>query len=221
MAEHCAEFTRVHAVSPFRSISESLTAWHFLALERNKEAETVLKRMCWHKAEDVLGAAAITQARTWLTRIDHAAVKKALSGFYIEALEYPQTLNPLLSIEDPPPTMDRWDLPWMYRIVDFTMLKGFSGQRYELESERLKPRTDLTKALTYSYGGRLQLRPIRYMSRVADKSILEVEMKESTGRTRVMALAIGSTSDNITFAFEGQHCIVLSDGDYWHILPSL
>ena len=219
LAERCTKFSQAHPLSPFRVIGESLAAWHFLAAERNKAAATILERICSLTAEDSLGRASITQARTWLTRMDHASVKTSLSAYYIDTLEYPETLDPILFVKTPPPLKDRWNLPWMYRTVDFQLLKGFNSQRYELESEHLRPRTDLSDALSFPYGGRLRLRPIRYMSRAKNKSILEVEVKGSTGRTQVIALTVGSTSDNISFAYEGQHCIVLSDGDYWHIFP--
>ena len=221
LAAACSEFSRSHPASPFRPVSESLTAWHMLASSRTDEARTLFSRIARRSATNAVHKAAAHQARAWLTRLDHAVVKQALSDLYLDDLEYPETLSPIFSRENPPPIHDQWKLPWIYHIVDFAVLKGFHGQRYELESPRLKSHTDLVDALKTSYGARLRLKPIRYMSQTSGKSILEVEVTDSENRTRHVAMALGSTSDMITFAFEGKHCLVLSDGDYWHVLPPL
>ena len=219
IAKRCSEFSQAHPSSPFQVISELLAAWHLLAAERNEAGTIILERIYGLQVGDSIGRAAMTQARAWLTRMDHALVKKSLSAYYIDTLEYPETLNSILNVTTPPPLKDRWNQPWMYQAIDFQALKGFNGQRYKLESDHLGPRTDLSDALSYPYGKRLRLRPIRYMSQAPDKSILEVEVKRSTNLAQVIALTVGSESDGISFAFEGQHCIVLSDGDYWHISP--
>ena len=78
-------------------------------------------------------------ARRWLTRIDYAQTERALKAYYIDNVEYPSSLAPLLNLpkEKVPPKTDRFGDPWVYKTEEFSKLTGLKNQRFTLYSTSL------------------------------------------------------------------------------------
>jgi len=213
----CRAFRDRHAA--FAPVADTLAAWHELRAARTNAFVSRMESIARSRATDAISKAAVNQARGWLTRLDREAVNAALWQVYLKEVEYPPSLEVLEQRPNPPPLEDRWERPWIYRLRGFKVLTGLRGQRFQLESARLSPDTDLAPALKRPYGAGRKLIPRRFVSRSGGRDILELDFVRASGETERLLLATGATRNRVLFAYRGKRLLVLSDGDYWHIVP--
>lgn len=119
---------------------KTLAAWHLLAGGMKADAVRIFESAVTEdKAGRPITRFADTMARRWLTRIDHALVEVALKTYYVENVEYPSSLAPLLNLPagKAPPKNDRFGDPWVYKIEPFSRLSGLANQRFSLFSKSM------------------------------------------------------------------------------------
>jgi hypothetical protein len=211
----CATFKRSHGTSPFRPVSDCLRAWHMLAASKTNDAIRVFRTLARSNSAGGLDRAARDVACAWLSRIDREAVRSALEAEYVKHVEYPESLDVLAALPNPPPLKDRWGRAWIYRQRGFNLLSGLQGQRYMLESAKLKPETDLRKAMARPYGAGLKLTLVREISKKAGSEIAEVEIESDSSKSSVV-LSLGSSKRGLTYAYRGKGFMIFAD-DYWHV----
>ncbi len=220
VVEQCAEVAKAGTATPFLPVVRSLHAWHLLAGGRVADAVKLFEQLRpagTEPLEDPLEEAARTQARRWLSRVDLLRVREALERIYIRRVEYPATLeaatNAVKGLAFP--LTDRWGRAWFYRPVDFKRLKGFKGQRYEIQCRATGVDSDLRTALARPYGARIELEPVRMVSSDGTRQAIEFK-RGATGDTLI--LSNGTAEGETAFVYAGVALIVLTDGDHWAIL---
>ncbi len=212
----CNAFRSDHPRSQFRSVCDALDAWHMLAASQTNDAARLLRSLSRSTKSSALDVAARDIARAWLTRLDREAVREALETEYTKNIAYPETLDGLKAMPDPPRMKDRWNREWIYRKTGFKLLTGLHGQRYSLESLRLKPHTDLRDALARPYGGDLRLAVAREISRKAGSEIVELRF-ETGGETSKVVLSMGATKKGLAYVYRGRSFMIFAN-DYWHVV---
>jgi hypothetical protein len=155
-------------------------------------------------------------AYAWLSRMDREKVKSALEKEYIHLVAYPESLEVLTTRPKPPPLKDRWGREWNYRLTGFKLLSGLHGQRYVLESSKLKSASDLNQALARPYGADTQLKFLREISRKAGSEIAELSI-EKDSNTSTAVFSLGSSKAGFTYAYRGKGFMILAN-DYWHVV---
>ncbi len=124
----------------FLPVVKTLAAWHLLAGGMQQDAVRIFESAVTRdRAARPVTRYADIMARRWLTRIDHARVEKAIKAYYIDHVEYPSSLAPLLNLPDgkAPPNNDRFGDPWIFKIETFSRLPGVANQRYSLYSKSM------------------------------------------------------------------------------------
>lgn len=191
--------------SPFVIIARGLIAWYQLKAGHAATAEPILTGLL-SSSDDPVHRGGDRLARHWLTRLDREQVKRGLAQAYAEAIRYPDNLPPGIK-----PATDRWGEPWVYQLTPTKFFKGAAAQTYSLESPRLAPLTDLTKALAIPYGSQITLRPVQ-----VDGDVVTLA---PPGGDRQFVLSPGALADQIMFVYAGDTLLILSDGDHWLVLP--
>jgi len=230
----CAEFGKKNPHDPLLVVTRGITAWHLLKSGRTDAAIQVFEPMASAVVQarsDPLQMAALTMGRTWLTRIDRERVKQSLKKLYLRDIEYPASLETLASLpkESRPPLADRWGKPWTYRLVGFRKLRGFSTQKYELQSKLLGRNSDLASALQAPYADGIKLKPVDLLSsghgkgtvRFTTYSTNSGDSGAASGNktSRDIIVSVGGNAGPVFFAYMGSRLLVLSDGNHWMVLP--
>lgn len=240
IAALCEESGKKTPHDPFIAVSQGIAAWHLLKAGKIDSATKTLEHML-SKRPNLPATAGVKaghlhnagsrMARAWLTRIDREKVKLALRKLYIKEIQYPKSLDTVKSLpkEHWPSLTDRWGKPWLYRLVGFKRLRGFYGQKYELKSTMLGRNSDLSKSLEIPYAGRIDLKPVKLIFSaygketvrfVTQSSRSEDTVTSSTGKKeKSVILSVGAKSGGIFFVYMGKNILILSDGDYWKIMP--
>ena len=216
----CEDFRKKSTNSVFRPVCDGLAAWHALQINEPAAAVSLLEPMLKSQG-DALGKVVNTMAKRWLTRLDREKVKLALKRLYRQNIEFPPSLDAMKSLPeaDQGPFVDRWKQTWIYRLAEFKspQFKNLRGQKYELQSAALKTDSDLAAALKAPYAARLSLKPSKLLSASPGKET--VEFVTSDENPKKVILTAGTESEGMSFPFAGTGMLILSDGDYWAILP--
>ena len=135
-------------------VVKTLVAWHLLQGGKTAEAERVFASAVLKTAtrHPVYRSADIMSKR-WLTRIDAEQVVKALRKYYIDKVEFPEKLDPVMTAGIP--AHDRFGNAWEYSLQSFDRIQGLKNQRYRLFSKNTgRETTRLRRALKmpYAYG---------------------------------------------------------------------
>ncbi len=216
--EVCRKEAASQSNSVYLPVIRGVLAWHELAAGRTNEATATLTSLLSDR-KDPISSAANTMACRWLTRLDRERVRAALSAYYARHVAFPESLAPLQALPERqrPPAVDRWNLPWHYRLAAFKRLAGLSDQRYELRSAELEAGSDLKAALAIPYDRPADLTPIRVISRLENQ--VTVEFQDRGSPPRKAALTEGSRSGSLWFVRLMGQSVLLSDGDRWNLAP--
>ncbi len=197
-----------------RPVIRGFAAWHLLKSGGTNDAVTLLEAMSLGKSTPVEQAAA-EMARRWLTRLDRERVRAALKAQYQKDVAFPPALDVLRALPEAerPPLTDRFGSPWQYAIDGFKRIAPTRGQRYRLGSSQLGESSDLAAALARPYGaGATPPRPLR---RGADGTAIIFLVG-----TERPVVSVGTKVGGWMLAWAGSKLLVMSDGDYWALLPS-
>lgn len=139
---------------------KTLAAWHLYAMGDLSDAERIFESALFKgKASTSTARFADIQAKRWLTRFDAARVNKALRSYYVTHVEYPATLAPVLTDVKSRqlPMVDRFGDAWIYRLEEFSKIKGLANQRFALYSQTLgREGTSLKTFSRRAYGEGLE-----------------------------------------------------------------
>ena len=214
----CRHMRNTSPANPMLIVSRGIAGWHLLQAGKTNEAVRVLNAMVSYNRA-ALPVSGTEMARRWLTRIDRDLVKSALNDVYKQQIQYPETLAVLKRLPkgSVPPLTDQWKTPWDYRLIEFKRIKGLKNQRYVLQSQRLRADSDLHEALARPYASDAVIRPVS-VSRAMDGR--ESIMFETFGdKSQKVLLSEGTTFQGIRVAYLGVQLLILSDGDYWLVMP--
>lgn len=214
----CAEFSAKTHYYPLTMVADGIAAWRLLKAGQQTNAVKILSKMENISPSFPLASAAATMGKTWLTRIDRERVRTALKFYYRKNVEFPVSLDALqnLPAEIRPPFKDHFGKNWSYRIVNFKYVRGFKNQKYELLSTTLGTNSDLAVSLAKPYGSEIRLKPVKLMTGTPGRETFSFERTGEKKET--VFIALGSSNNNVLFAFCGQRLIILSDGNHWSII---
>lgn len=222
--EHRAVATESAAVArehpAWKPVCEGLAAWHLLKAGATGEAARILQGLAAAPGDDPVVDVGREMARRWLTRLDRIAVQAALRSYYLQFIRYPESLEELRAVPNlpAPPLTDRWNKPWRYRRVPFRRLTKLRDQRYTVESAMLPGDTsDLAAARRVPYASTIRLKAVGVTAAGGDKQGVEFETTSAPAK-RVL-LAEGTDYEGVRLVKIGASLLLLSDGDYWLVLP--
>jgi hypothetical protein len=148
---------KTSTLGDYLPVVKTIAAWHLLASGNRTDAVRIFESaLTTDRAAKPVVRFADTMARRWLTRIDHAATEKALKAYYLDHVEYPESL---LSPSEPSrrpaaaesrPVRDAW----VYKTEAFSRIKGVKNQRYALYSQTLGSKLSALKALPFTAYGK-------------------------------------------------------------------
>lgn len=205
------EWLRRFPRSAARPVAQGLTAWHAARSGSTNEAAEIWEAMAAADATPIERAGA-EMGRRWLSRLDRDRVAAALSSYYARHAVFPSTLQPLRELppERRPPLTDRFGAHWQYSPTAFRRIAGTQGHRYDLASPTLGERSVLNAMLSKPYGAGAT--PPRAVRRVGEAVQLE------WGGERPV-LSVGTRQGGWLVAGAIERWVVLSDGDYWFLVP--
>lgn len=212
----CQQAQQACPTNPLLPVIQGLAGWHLLQLGKTNAAAAAFEALLAAPAASPLATAAAEMARRWLTRLDREQVRRALQLVYKRDIAYPPTLDALqkLPANQALPLKDRWNAPWKYGLVEFKRIKGVSGQAYTLESSTLGAAgSDLAGALKQPPLARIPLKPIAAASGT-------VTFKTTGDSPQKVMLSEGAQTENVTLAYLGAKIMILTDGDFWLVLPN-
>lgn len=225
------EFEKQNPNDPLLIVMNGFVAWHLLKSEKTDEAERIFTEMLTERSIP-LDKAAANIARSWLTRIDREKVKEALQQYYRKNVEYPPNLEPLAALpkEIRPPLTDRFGKTWSYSLIGYKHLKVPGNQKYQLESVKLGRTSDLAKKLCTPYESGIHLKPVRMISSTPGRETVQFdeELQSEADKTKTapkaskqkkIMLTVDTEVDGVFFAHAGKNILILSDNNYWAILP--
>jgi hypothetical protein len=216
MARDAAAFEQHFPASPLVPVARGLAAWHLLEVGDSDAARQLLEKMAAGSADPVASIGA-EMARGWLTRMDREKVVAALQKVYADDLQYPENLGVIgaLPSGQRPPMADRWGAAWSYAPAAFKTLRIGDRQTFVLESTRLGATSDLKHALARAYGAGFSFKPAKMMPSIGGKAV--ITFQDAAGKTET--LSEGAAGSDLGLAYLGDDVLILSNGDYWCILP--
>ncbi|MCX7818069.1 MAG: hypothetical protein N2652_02505 [Kiritimatiellae bacterium] len=206
-------FLRRFPHGELRAVAQGLAAWHALREAATNQAAALWSEMLQADATP-LDRAGQTIARRWLTRLDREAVRAALRRHYAQHVAFPPTLQPLRALppDQRPPLTDRFGEAWQYSLDGFRRIPGTRGHRYRLFSSRLgEELSDLSTALARPYGGGHE--PPRPLRRLGAAVQFELGSEQPV-------VGENTTIGPWRLARVTERFLVLSDDDYWWLLPA-
>ena len=214
----CRDFAVAHAGDPLLPVVRGFEEWHTLCAGHQREALQMIEADLAAPAGPV-GDGARRLALGWMTRADREQVAAALQSYYRKEIAYPKTLeqlasNPKLKAESQPPFQDRFGKPWSYSLTGFAKLKGFTDQKYSLQSAVLGDVPDLKTAVKLPYAARISAVPQQVIP--APGNTLAVKFSIA-GKTAVVG--VGQATGALHVAFVGAKIIVVCDYTHWKIFP--
>lgn len=210
---------RASQLGDYLPVVTTLAAWHLLAAGKQSDATRVFESvLTTDKAAPAIVRAADQMARRWLSRMECAEIDRVLKTYYVDHVEYPLSLAPVLEmpIGKTLKRMDRFGEPWVYRIEPMSKLVKAKNQRYSCYSKTIgKAATSLKTMPLTQYGkktaaivGRRSANPITF----------EFEVTAETGVTRGIA-GINGVANGVRFLksdSDGRYALLVeSEGDYW------
>jgi len=132
---------------------------HGLILLRNLNdtaaASKVLTGLAASKPTTPLGAAAVHAAKAWLARLQMARLDKVLRAYWVDEVEYPETLDALVKTNrvKPDAIVDPWGKPFVYTTSALKLAPDMPRQKYVLRCGDLDGTSrDLRKMLDATRG---------------------------------------------------------------------
>ncbi len=220
---HAEAFSHFAATRPddaLAPLADTLAAWHFLQAGRIDEATARWERWATpRRTPTARGAAQLSRA--WLTRLDREEVVAALDAYRAREVRFPARLSDLPSHPAvvaaglSPPLQDRWGQSWTYQLTQMRVLTGLPGQRYRLESLRLRDMSDLQTATSVPYGAGIPLEVVRVLGAGQTAS---VQLADPEAPGAPIALTPGAQHNAITLEYLSDHLVVLHDTLHWKIM---
>jgi len=216
--EACQPVMRESALGEFLPVVKTLAAWHLLASGKQQDAVRIFESalITDRGAASAIARNADTMARRWLTRIDHLAVEKALKAYYASHVEFPDTLQPILSQPTPPPRTDRFATAWVYKAESIKISKK-KNQRFTLHSQTLGSRlTSMSQFPFTSYGKRKATIVTR---RQGTPVMVDFETVAEEGGALRGTASEGSAVNGLRFlklSSDGLFAVMIeNDSDFW------
>ncbi len=217
-----ADFADTRPDDPLAPLAGTLAAWHLLQAGRVDEATTWLERYA-RPSRHPTARGASQLARAWLTRLDRERVVQALDAYRTREVRFPERLTDLnghaavqrAGIE--PPLEDRWGQSWIYQLEAMRALTRLAGQRYRLESRRLRGdgMSDLNKALAVPYGDGIPLEVVRIMGAGQTAS---AQLADPAAPDAPIALSPGAQHESIALEYLSDNLVILHDTLHWKIM---
>jgi len=225
----CQAFEKTYPNGELVPVLQTLAAWHQLQLGQVAEARSVFAK-CLEPRGGGISRAATEISRAWTTRLDILDLKKPLEFYYRREIEYPPSLAKLagykhLPAEMKPTLIDRWKLPFDYRLAGLRTMKLLRGQGYIIKSQKLGDYSDLSTALSLPYGEAIQIEFGRVRRQQSGGELIEVRSASTADkslagkRLRPATLNEGSKFGDVTLAYIGSNIVVVGDVNHWKIYP--
>ena len=215
--EACQPVMRESSLGEFLPAVRTLAAWHLLASGKQQDAIRIFEgALISDRAGSPIARSADTMARRWLTRIDHTAVEKDLATYYASNVQFPDSLQSIMSQPNPPPKADRFGTAWVYKAESLKISKA-KNQRYSLHSQTLGTRLTALKQFPFtSYGKRLATIVTK---RQGNPVLVEFETVADGAAPLRGTASEGSSINGIRFlklSSDGQFALMIeNDSDFW------
>ena len=99
-------------------------------------------------------------------------------------------------------------------------MKGLDDQHYLLQSAQLNEASDLETALANPYPGAIKLKPVAVVRSASGAQNIRFESDETKDqKAGIILMGEGTKLGATTLVYVGNRIIILSDGDYWMIMP--
>lgn len=202
----CRTFAGVSTNDPLLPVAHGIEAWHHFRAGHDADALKLTEPYAASPASPVNdGARRI--ALGWLTRLDREKVAAALLTYYRKHVAFPKSLDQLAA---GPPHNDRFGKPWVYQLTGFAKLRGFTDQKYALQSSVLSDLSEMEAALAAPYASRITATPAQV---IGDAVRFNIPGKGAT------LLGVGQAAGDLHLAFVGSQIVVVCDFTHWKILP--
>lgn len=219
------EIAKNNPKDPLAIVAISIASWNMLKMDNKDAAAKLMKLAMSTTKTDPLSSAAANMARTWMTRLEMEQVRQALQLYYRKHVEYPKTLDLIKPFQKDgqPPLVDHFGKPWSYSLADFQSLKKLGtlyamyGQKYTLKSVSLGTNSELKASLKTPYASTITLKPVKMLSGMPGKEMVQFESTD--GKQTKVIISIGTDNAGITLSYVGPKLLILSDMNYWLILP--
>lgn len=202
----CRAFAEANANDPLLPIAHGIEAWHHFRAGREADALRLTEPYLAAPAGAVNDGARRV-ALGWLTRLDREKVAAALQGYYRKNVAFPKSLDQLAA---GPPRTDRFGKPWAYQLTGFTKLRGFTDQKYSLQSSVLGDLSETKSALAVPYASRIAATPAQITGDAVRFNI--------PGKGAAL-LGAGQAAGDLHLAFVGSQFVVVCDFTHWKIFP--
>ena len=209
---------RASTLGEFLPVVKTLAAWHLLASGKQQDAVRIFESaLTTDKSAPVLARNADTLARRWLTRIDHIAVEKSLKTYYAANVEYPGSLQSILSLPNPPPKTDRFGAAWVYKAESLSKISKARNQKFSLHSQTLGSRLTAMQSLPFTAYGKRQATIVA--KRQGTPLTIEFETVADGGAPQRGTASEGSAVTGIRFLkldSDGQFALMIeNESDFW------
>jgi hypothetical protein len=197
--------------------AKEIKAWHLFRLKQISSGYNLFNGIVNEYSLNPVVTAGKEVARRWLTRLDREKLRIYLKKYYTSNIRFPESLAVFarLPASKQPPLKDQWGHKWDYSLVNFKYLKGFNDQKYTLESKKLGNNSDFSEMINKPYKTSLEIEPVKTLKSGSQETIkFKVD-----GLKQNIILSEGSDVRGITLAYLGKRIIILSDGDYWVVMP--
>ena len=208
----CRDFAGAHAADPLLPVVRGLEAWHHWRAGRQVDALQMMAADL-SAPPGAVNDGARRLAMGWITRVDREQLAGALQAHYRKQVAYPKTLDQLPAEARSSPH-DRFGKPWNYRLTGFAKLKGFTDQKYSLESVVLGDTSDLKTALKLPYAARLSAVPSQVLAGPSDLPAVKFNVAGSAA-----VVGLGQAAGHLFLAFVGTHAVVVCDYTHWKVFP--
>jgi len=215
----CESFISANPEDPLVPVVREIESWHLFCDGCAPEAVSRLVPYLTAPAGPVTDGAQMV-ALGWLTRIDREKVVAALHEYYLKEIEYPKSLNqfttnPKFPADDRPPMADRFGNAWVYQLTGFVHTRGFTNQKYSLQSTTLGALSDLKAMLKVPYGSSIKATPVGILA--SDGGAI-VAVKFKVGESgAITAVGPGQTASGLHVAFVGSQIVAVCDYTHWKI----
>ncbi|MFC1499352.1 hypothetical protein ACFLS1_12895, partial [Verrucomicrobiota bacterium] len=226
----CKDFKKKNEKDPLVVVTEGLCAWHMFKAGMTNEAVNIYNKLEPSRTT-TLRKAGSNMAKSWLTRFDRELMKISLKHFYRKNIFYPDSIDAIKSLPEAirAPLTDRWGKPWDYTLVGYKSMPNFPlNQKYEIKSIMLGQNSNLRKYLQKPYAERLlRYQPVKMFSKSPGNETIEfkkvapesADPKKPTPKSEQLFMSITKESGIASLAYVGKKLIVITDRNFWNILP--
>ena len=210
---------RATGLGEFLPVVRTLAAWHLLASGKQQDAILNFEGALVpdSRTAPTIARNADTLARRWLTRIDHIAVERALKTYYASHVEFPGSLQSVLSLPNPPPKTDRFGAAWVYKAESLSKISKARNQTFSLHSQTLGSRLTAMTSLPFTSYGKRQATIVA--KRQGTPLTIEFETVADGGTPLRGTASEGSAVNGIRFLkldSDGQFALMIeNESDFW------